>query len=64
MLIYQEILQSITLRKGRKDVMVIMLDVEKAFDQLEWSFILETLRIARVPENLTQTILKCFRGVL
>lgn len=62
-LICQEILHSISQKKGRKGAMVINLDLEKAYNRMEWSCILDTLYDDGIPENLTQTIMRCIKGV-
>lgn len=37
------------------------LNLEKTYDIMEWSFIVETLCDAGIPENLTQTIMRCIK---
>ena len=38
-IIVQEIIHTISKKKGRKGYMAIKVDLEKAYDKLEWSFI-------------------------
>lgn len=39
----QELLHSMSLLKGRKWYMVLKLDLEKAYDRMEWAFVKDTL---------------------
>jgi len=38
-ILVQEIVHSMSRRKGRTGLMAIKIDLEKAYDRLEWSFI-------------------------
>lgn len=42
--------------------MILKLDLEKAYDRLEWSFVEETLTDACIPRKLIRVILKIFQG--
>lgn len=42
-LIYQEVLHTFRNKKGRKGFMMLKLDLEKAYDHLDWNFIQDTL---------------------
>lgn len=46
-------------KKGKKGSMLLKIDLEKAYDKLEWSFIESTLNAFRVPPMLTKLILSC-----
>ncbi|CAN1153186.1 LINE-1 retrotransposable element ORF2 protein [Linum perenne] len=58
-IILQEVVHSMRSKSGKKGWMTIKLDLAKAFDRLEWSFVEDTLRRANIPENLVKIILCC-----
>ena len=51
-IIVQEVIRTLISRRGRTGHVALKLDLEKAYDQLEWSFIRETLEYFQVPLNL------------
>ena len=59
MIITQEILHSMERKKGRTGVMALKIDLEKAFDRLEWSFVREVLVHFNFPPNLIALIMDC-----
>ena len=58
-IIVQEIIHTMARKKGKGGVMAIKLDLEKAYDYLEWSFIRDTLKVFRIPNNLISLIMSC-----
>ena len=58
-IIVQEIIHTISKRKGRVGYMEIKVDLEKAYDKLEWSFIQETLLKANLHRGLVDLIMNC-----
>ncbi|GLT58322.1 hypothetical protein SLA2020_312230 [Shorea laevis] len=58
-LILQELVYSFNRKTGRKGGMIIKLDLEKAYDRLEWSFIRETLIFFQFPPMLISLIMSC-----
>lgn len=46
-------------RSTKKGMMVVKIDLDKAYDQLNWSFIELTLRVAQIPDSLDSTIMDC-----
>lgn len=59
MIIAQEILHSMDKKKGWYGTMALKIDLEKAFDRLEWSFIREVLVLFNFPLNLISIIMDC-----
>ena len=58
-IVAQEIIHTISRKKGKVRYMVIKIDLEKAYDRLEWSFIREALHAANFPSDLIQLIMSC-----
>ena len=59
MIIAQEIIHTMTLKKGKTGFMVIKIDLEKAYDRLEWHFIRDVLELYRLPPPLIKLIMSC-----
>lgn len=59
LIVCQEILRFIKRRQWSKGAMVLKLDLEKAYDRLQWSFIHDILLDAGLPTNLIAIIMKC-----
>ena len=62
-IIAQELIHTISKAKGKKGYMMIKVDLEKAYDKLEWSFIREMLLRVNLPFNLIQLIMSCVTSV-
>ena len=58
-LIAQELIHSIDKKKGRMGYMAIKMDLEKAYDRLEWSFIHKVLHGFHFPDQLIKVIMSC-----
>lgn len=58
-LIAQELLYSLDLKKGKMGYMEVKLDLEKAYDTLEWNFIHKVLQAFHFRPKLTQIIMSC-----
>lgn len=58
-IIIQELVHFISRKKGKEVVMAIKIDLEKAYDRLEWSFIRDTLKLFNFPNHLTLLIISC-----
>lgn len=56
--ICQEVVHSLKFTKARRGGMVMKLDLEKAYDKLEWPFIEDTLREASIPEKMIRVIMQ------
>jgi len=50
-IVAQEVLHSMRSRRSGKGLMVIKIDLEKAYDRLKWSFIRETLTNIGLPQQ-------------
>ncbi|XP_065639085.1 uncharacterized protein LOC136071559 [Quercus suber] len=62
-IIVQELIHTIGRAKGSRGIMAIKIDLEKAYDIIEWSFIREMLILFNFPENLIKLIMSCITSV-
>lgn len=44
---------------GNKKFMVVKLDLQKAYDKLEWHFVIESLQLLGIPDFLLNVISTC-----
>lgn len=58
-IIRQELIDTLKHQTGKCGGMVIKIDLEKSYDQLEWHFIKETLTVAGLPQHLVESIMEC-----
>lgn len=59
--IYQEILHTIQTNKGQTGYMVMKINLEKAYDRLDWNFIRATLQDIGFNHNWNMNIMKCVK---
>ena len=59
MIIAQEIIHTMTLKKGKTRFMAIKIDLKKAYNRLEWNFIRDVLELYRLPPSLIKLIMSC-----
>ena len=57
--IAQELIHSIHRKKGRMGQLILKLDLEKAYDRLEWDFIREVLAFFKLPPSFVDLVLEC-----
>ena len=57
--IAQELIYSIHRKKGRMGQLVLKLDLEKAYDRLEWGFIRKVLNFFKFPPSFVDLVLEC-----
>ena len=62
-IIVQEIIHTLSKKKGRVGYMAIKIDLEKAYDKLEWNFIRDSLIRANLPTDLIDIIMSCISSV-
>lgn len=58
-IIAQEIIYTLGRKKGRVGYMALKIDLEKAYDKFEWSFIREMLNRVNLPKDLIDIIMSC-----
>ena len=58
-IIAQELIYSMSKRNGRIGVMAIKIDLENAYDHIEWSFIRDTLALFKFPKHIISLIMNC-----
>lgn len=58
-LVLQETIHSFKHLHGKRGFMIVKLDLEKAYDRLEWTFIMDTLDCLGLPGDVKQLILYC-----
>ena len=63
-IIVQELVYTTGRMKGSRVAMAIKVDLEKAYDKIEWSFIREMLIKFNFPQNLIELIMSCVTLVL
>ncbi|KAK9228923.1 hypothetical protein WN944_021880 [Citrus x changshan-huyou] len=54
-----EVVHSMRRKTGKRGLMAIKVDLEKAYDWLNWSFIFETLQQTGLPIHLSRLIIEC-----
>ena len=59
MIIAQELIHTMTLKKGKTGFMAIKIDLEKAYDRLKWHFIRDVLELCRLPPFLIKLTMSC-----
>ena len=58
-IIAQELIHLIHNKRGKKGLMAAKIDLEKAYDRLEWSFIRFTLQFFNFPQQIIDLIMAC-----
>ena len=62
-IVVQEIIHTMGRAKGKCGYMALKIDLEKAYDKLEWGFIRSMLIRYNFPDNLIETIMSCISSV-
>ena len=58
-LVAQELFYAVDGKKGKEGYMAIKVDLEKAYDRLEWCFIHKVLQAFQFPQNIVKVIMSC-----
>lgn len=58
-IITQEIIHSLKNLKSKKGGMILKIDLEKAYDRINWSFLTNTLKDFNFPEKWVELIMNC-----
>ena len=59
MITAQEIIHTISGKRGQVGYMAIKIDLEKAYDRLKWHFVRDMLLLYKFPDSFTKLILSC-----
>ncbi|KAK9994753.1 hypothetical protein SO802_024456 [Lithocarpus litseifolius] len=62
-IIAQEIIHSLGKKKGKTGYMALKIDLEKAYDKLEWNFIRDMLIRVNLPMDIIDVIMSCVSTV-
>ena len=62
-IVVQEIIHTMGRAKGKGGYMALKINLEKAYDKLEWSFIKGILIRYNFPDNLIEIIISCISSV-
>ncbi|XP_024041891.1 uncharacterized protein LOC127901822 [Citrus sinensis] len=54
-----EVVHTMQRKTGKRGLMVIKVDLEKAYDRLNWSFIFDTLKLTGISIHLSRIIMEC-----
>ena len=63
MIIAQEVVHSLGKKRGRTRYMALKIDLEKAYDKQEWSFIKDMFIRANLPNDIIDVIMSCVSSV-
>ena len=55
----QEVVHSMRKKTGKKGFMAIKVDLEKAYDRINWSFMFDTLQQTGIPIQLSLLVMEC-----
>ncbi|XP_050216415.1 uncharacterized protein LOC126667478 [Mercurialis annua] len=58
-IIAQEVIHSMRIKKGKEGWFAIKVDLEKAYDRLNWNFIEDTLLDVGIPAHIIRVIMHC-----
>ena len=61
-IIVQEMMHTMRRKQGKKGLMAVKIDFEKAYDRLRWSFIRDSLLQLRLPQQMVDLVMNCIRS--
>lgn len=62
-IVAQELIHYLRTRKGRKGGLILKVDLEKAYDQVDWAFLKKVLRVTGFNSTYRQLIMACITSV-
>lgn len=63
MMLAQEISHNLKKHKGKRGLMIMKLDMKKAYDRLEWGVLVKVMRAMRFNEKFQRLIHSCVNSV-
>ena len=58
-IVAQEVIHKMKAGKGKRDIMAIKIDLEKAYDRLDWRFVIDSLRDMGLNDHFLNLIWHC-----
>lgn len=59
----QEIFHKVRKHKGKNGLMILKLDLQKAYDRLEWTFVMEAMKMWGFNEEVRKMMLNCISTI-
>lgn len=56
----QELIHSLSKKRGRKGSFILKVDLEKVYDRIEWSFLEKVLQVTGFKKELVELMIDCF----
>ncbi|CAL1410531.1 unnamed protein product [Linum trigynum] len=63
-IILQEVIHTMSLKRGKKGLMVLKVDLAKAYNRINWSFLRSTLEAARLSNDFIELVMACITTII